>query len=444
MIGRITILWGLCAAVTSGFAVPMQTVIENWDGYALGYDDAAYNETWPGIPGASRYEVVAEPQGSATVWSPPNGLKIGKQRLYGITRDLMPEITGAAPDGTMVLGTDDAVLRVRFFVDFNSQNKQEEDIFVELSLGDVHVDVTSDTPRDLVAFGMTYGWFGSNPSPRIFNGSEWIAAPDVVTGKRSNHFTLEITSDSLTLIGGQNASGSYTIPRFYGGGFNRISIRTISQDDQTHMLDNLLVEGGDVIGGGTPAPSIASVEPGEGPTSGGTAVTVTGGDFLEGASVLFGGEAASDVVVVSVSEIACVTPAHDPGSVPVEVINPGGLSGVLQDAFRYMPAFRRGDANADGALNIADAVYILQNLFASGPKIGCPDAADSNDDEAVNIADAIYTLQNLFAQGPAIPEPHPGCGIDATPNPTPGGPELPPCTYCAALCAEPPDPGSCP
>ncbi len=100
--------------------------------------------------------------------------------------------------------------------------------------------------------------------------------------------------------------------------------------------------------------------------------------------------------------------------------------------------FRRGDSNRDGGVNIADAVYILQNLFAQGPPILCMDAADSNDDESVNIADAVYILQNLFAQGPPIPAPGvDSCGPDPTGHPQ-GGPDLPPCDYCAEACQTPP------
>jgi hypothetical protein len=99
--------------------------------------------------------------------------------------------------------------------------------------------------------------------------------------------------------------------------------------------------------------------------------------------------------------------------------------------------FRRGDANSDGLANIADAVYILQNLFAQGPAIRCPDAGDANDDEDVNIADAVYLLQNLFAQGAALPAPgRDQCGPDTTPHPT-GGQDLPACTYCAGACETP-------
>ncbi len=103
------------------------------------------------------------------------------------------------------------------------------------------------------------------------------------------------------------------------------------------------------------------------------------------------------------------------------------------------PQFRRGDTNRDGGVNIADAIYILQNLFASGPDILCQDAADANDDESVNIADGIYILQNLFASGPDILPPSPECGIDTTPHPQ-GLDDLPPCDYCPEACEDPPVP----
>jgi hypothetical protein len=82
------------------------------------------------------------------------------------------------------------------------------------------------------------------------------------------------------------------------------------------------------------------------------------------------------------------------------------------------PIFKRGDSNGDGGINIADAVYILQRLFAGGAPILCLDAADSNDDDGVNIADAVYILQRLFAGGAPIPDPGPDtCGPDTTLQP---------------------------
>jgi hypothetical protein len=88
-------------------------------------------------------------------------------------------------------------------------------------------------------------------------------------------------------------------------------------------------------------------------------------------------------------------------------------------------------------MNLADGVYILQNLFANGPAILCLDAADSNDDETVNLADAVYILQHLFADGPAVPAPHHECGVDPTGHPH-GGPDLAACDYCPEACQDPP------
>jgi hypothetical protein len=43
-------------------------------------------------------------------------------------------------------------------------------------------------------------------------------------------------------------------------------------------------------------------------------------------------------------------------------------------------------------------------------------AADANDSGAVNIADAIYLLGYVFASGPALPPPLVDCGSDPTPD----------------------------
>ncbi|MBN1459851.1 MAG: hypothetical protein JXA57_09945 [Armatimonadetes bacterium] len=76
--------------------------------------------------------------------------------------------------------------------------------------------------------------------------------------------------------------------------------------------------------------------------------------------------------------------------------------------------FSRGDVNVSGAVDIADAIFVLQYLFASGPEPRCLDAVDTNDDGALDMADGIYILQNLFASGPIIPPPYPACGLDPT------------------------------
>lgn len=77
-------------------------------------------------------------------------------------------------------------------------------------------------------------------------------------------------------------------------------------------------------------------------------------------------------------------------------------------------SFVRGDANDDGAVDIADAIHTLGFLFSGGPAASCPDAADANDDGTVDIADAVAVLGHLFSGAGPLPSPFPAAGIDPT------------------------------
>ena len=93
------------------------------------------------------------------------------------------------------------------------------------------------------------------------------------------------------------------------------------------------------------------------------------------------------------------------------------------------PVFSRGDTNADGALNIADAIFVLAFLFGGGPEPVCQDSADGNDDGQVNIADAVAILSHLFAGTGDLPPPFGSCGPDPTDDAVPGE-----CAYPADKC----------
>jgi hypothetical protein len=82
------------------------------------------------------------------------------------------------------------------------------------------------------------------------------------------------------------------------------------------------------------APIVSSISPNTGATAGGTHATLTGANFVSGATVTFGGAAATSVVV-SPSQISVNTPPHKPGSVNIVVTNPGGQSGTLASGFTY-------------------------------------------------------------------------------------------------------------
>ncbi len=95
-------------------------------------------------------------------------------------------------------------------------------------------------------------------------------------------------------------------------------------------------------------------------------------------------------------------PVFEPGSITVDgdVIPTG--------------AFRRGDFNTDGLIDLSDAVGLLTFLFAGGTAPTCDDSADTNDDGAIGIDDAVSVLSFSFSGGVAPPVPFDACGADPT------------------------------
>lgn len=79
--------------------------------------------------------------------------------------------------------------------------------------------------------------------------------------------------------------------------------------------------------------------------------------------------------------------------------------------------FRRGDASADGSLNLSDGMFLLNFLFGQGPSPACRDAADTDDEGTIAISDAIGVFNYLFSGETPPPSPGPVvCGVDPTPD----------------------------
>jgi hypothetical protein len=104
---------------------------------------------------------------------------------------------------------------------------------------------------------------------------------------------------------------------------------------------------------------------------------------------------------------------EDGNPIDLDPGDPGRTDSTIRKSF----PFKRGDANTDNSVNLADPIFTLNYLFASGPPPSCADAADANDDGGLNIADAVYSLNHLFRGGPAPPPPGTSvCGGDPTPD----------------------------
>ena len=70
-----------------------------------------------------------------------------------------------------------------------------------------------------------------------------------------------------------------------------------------------------------------------------------------------------------------------------------------------------GDTNASGQIDITDAVYLINYIFAGGPAPQDDGAGDFNCSSQTDIVDAVFMINYIFASGPA-----PCSGIDCGPN----------------------------
>lgn len=108
------------------------------------------------------------------------------------------------------------------------------------------------------------------------------------------------------------------------------------------------------------------------------------------------------------------------GGVPpanILVVEGEAVQPVLVDAvITFQPnsvAFVRGDCNADGVLNIVDALALLEQLFLGAPVTTCPEACDIDGGSPFfDLEDGIALLSYLFTGGAAPVPPFPDCGLD--------------------------------
>ncbi len=84
------------------------------------------------------------------------------------------------------------------------------------------------------------------------------------------------------------------------------------------------------------APTVTSVTPSSGPTTGGTSVTIAGTNLTGASAVSFGGTAATTFTVDNANQITATAPAHAAGAVDVTVTTIGGTSATsANDQFTY-------------------------------------------------------------------------------------------------------------
>lgn len=120
--------------------------------------------------------------------------------------------------------------------------------------------------------------------------------------------------------------------------FNVSVFDLLSGEDLTIQLEDLP---GDVVTAVEVAiqgpPTITAVAPTTGSKAGGTAVSITGTNFVAGTTptVWFGGREALNVVVVNSTTIQCTTPAYPAATVDLSVVNIDGQSATRDASFTF-------------------------------------------------------------------------------------------------------------
>jgi large repetitive protein len=223
--------------------------------------------------------------------------------------------------------------------------------------------------------------FGSVPSPQITVQSDTLitaVAPAAAAGMVDITVTTpagasaptaadQFTTDAVPTVSGVNVDGGPrsggTPVNISGTGFvagatvmfgnvaatgvtvtSPTSITATSPAQFSHSVDVTVTTPGGVSAPGVAdlfaygTPSVWSVEPDGGDVSGGAFVAVTGFGFVPGATVTFGSTPATDVTVLSATQLTAVSPAHVSGSVDVQVTTREGTSpATTTDLFSYGP-----------------------------------------------------------------------------------------------------------
>ncbi|MCZ6795305.1 MAG: matrixin family metalloprotease, partial [Planctomycetota bacterium] len=121
-----------------------------------------------------------------------------------------------------------------------------------------------------------------------------------------------------------------------------------------------------IRGDSPPALVVSDISPAEGPAAGGNSLVIRGGHFIlrEDTEVLIDGFSLPErLLLVPNCETLQVLemPSRAPGIVDIRVSNGLGTA-VHRAAYEYvgdLPAFRRGNVNADAAIDLTDGIFLL-------------------------------------------------------------------------------------
>jgi 6-phosphogluconolactonase (cycloisomerase 2 family) len=130
----------------------------------------------------------------------------------------------------------------------------------------------------------------------------------------------------------------------------------------------------------TAFPQITGVSPSSAQDTGGNTVVIAGSGFVAGATVYFGPNACTDVIVNSPNQISCTIPTGTDGSAILTVTNPNSLTGSSGGLFTYVNVTPQVTI-----LNLHNH-QLLETGFAYGTSQGVVNVGCQYDGGAVQVA----------------------------------------------------------
>ncbi len=197
--------------------------------------------------------------------------------------------------------------------------------FTVASINQINAVVPARTTAGLVTVEVVL------PSGRLSTSYTYVAAP--VIGAISSN-TGSANGGASVVITGTNFTGATEV--IFGGTAARSFV--VNSDTQITAVTPTRAAGvavvqvitvGGTANSSTPytfvaAPTVTSLSPNTGTTSGGTAVTINGTNLVGVTTVLFGTVAATSFNIISATQIVAIAPAVTAGVVNVTITNAGG------------------------------------------------------------------------------------------------------------------------
>ena len=238
--------------------------------------------------------------------------------------------------------------------------------------GSKFVDEVSNTSTSTIAVGDTVQW-------------TWSAG---------THSTTSGTCAATCTADGRWNSGQHSSPFTFS---HTATFATVGTYHYFCSVHGTMMQGDVIVVEPEHLPIIEAVDPDSGPAGGATAITITGTDFVAGATVTIGGVAATGVVVQGSTAIQAMTPALPPGTladVTVTVQNPDTLvSTLLGGWFADFTDVAGGDPFHD----------FVEQLVRNGVTAGCGSGAYCRDDSVTRAQMAVFLLKSKLGSGHVPP-----------------------------------------